>query len=227
MVEGKRRYKRYTVELLQIGGKMVQTSEIVLLEMVSDEVTLTANVRLEIGREYVLKLTENGRLISLKGTILWSALSGTIQGPGGDVIPQYKAALKVVNTPEDILRRVTALIKTETEGEKERSEVVRVHVGGAKTASLDFPEEYKAKTINHGGMLIEASSKAEIEQKLPMEIIIPDGSTISFQGRVANCRLISGTSPERYDIGIEFIDMAEQDRARLTEFISMLDTRQP
>ncbi|MGC2062582.1 MAG: PilZ domain-containing protein [Thermodesulfovibrionales bacterium] len=226
MVKGKRRYKRYMVDLMQIGGRMVRTSKVVLLGMVSGEVTLRADMRLEIGREYSLEVTENDRIMSIKGTIVSSSLSGTIQGAGGDVVPQYKAILKTTNPSKDVMRRVTALIKEEAAGEGLKVEEVRVFVGGAKTAILDFPQDYRTKTINLGGMLIEASNSAETEQILPMEIIIPGGSSIRFQGRVANCLLIAGSSPERYDIGIEFSDMTEQDRARLKEFISVLDNHQ-
>lgn len=223
-MEGKRRYKRYTVDLFQVGGKMLRTSKVALLEMVSDEVTLMADMRLEIGRAYSLKLIEDAGITSLKGTIIWSLLSGTIQGSGGDVIPQYKAMLKVANTVEDVMLRIKHLIKKE--GEELMSEAVKVFADEAKTAILDFPEEYRTKTINLGGMLIEASNRAEIEQRLPMEIVLPNGTPVKVQCRVANCRPVSGTTPERYDIGVEFVDMTVQDKVRLNEFISLLDKHQ-
>jgi len=79
--------------------------------------------------------------------------------------------LKVANTVEDVMLRVKHLIKKE--GEDLMSEAVKVFADEAKTAILDFPEEYRTKTINLGGMLIEASNRAEIEQRLPMEIVLP------------------------------------------------------
>ncbi len=49
-----------------------------------------------------------------------------------------------------------------------------------------------------------------------------DVKPIKFLGRTAYCVEIPGKTPQSYDTGIEFIEMNEKDRARLKEFIDML-----
>ncbi len=191
------------------------------MEMASDEVTFIADMRIEIGREYSLRVTNNGGNMSLKGTVVWSSIIGTIQGSEGDVMPKYKAILKVTDSPEDAVLKVEDLIRKEAENLGD--EVWSVSVAEEMTAAADFPEVYRIKTINLGGMLIEASNRAEIERGQPMEIILPDGTPVKVQCRVANCCPVPGVSPERYDIGVEFVDMADQDRARFDTFIRRLD----
>jgi hypothetical protein len=73
-------------------------------------------------------------------------------------------------------------------------------------------------------MLIESEHSMAIESKLPMEITPTENSCIKFLGRVTSCLLIKNKDIEHYDIGIEFIEMSENDREILVELIRVLDT---
>jgi len=89
---------------------------------------------------------------------------------------------------------------------------------------LHFPERYRVKKISVGGMLIETENAAVRESRFPMEVCLTKENSIMFHGRVASCIRIPGNVPERYDIGIEFLDMKQQDRESLAEFIQTLET---
>jgi c-di-GMP-binding flagellar brake protein YcgR len=72
-------------------------------------------------------------------------------------------------------------------------------------------------------MLIESRYALEIESKIPMKIIFSEEKSINCLGRIASCSLVKNEEPEQYDIGVEFLDMSEQDREILNEFIRLLD----
>jgi hypothetical protein len=42
-------------------------------------------------------------------------------------------------------------------------------------------------------------------------------------GRVASYHLVKDKDVERYDVGIEFLDMSEQDKTVLNEFVRLLE----
>jgi c-di-GMP-binding flagellar brake protein YcgR len=88
---------------------------------------------------------------------------------------------------------------------------------------MDVPESYGVKKISLGGMLIESESPLEIEERIPMEIILPGDIHIKFLGRIASSLKVSEVGTSRYNIGIEFIEMPEEDKKKLQEFILVLD----
>ncbi len=71
-------------------------------------------------------------------------------------------------------------------------------------------------------MLIETDLPFEVEERLPMEIFLYDDKTIRFMGRVAFCMEITDEVPKHYDIGIEFVEISGDDKARFNEFIESL-----
>lgn len=223
-MENMRRYKRFSVDVMKISGRMLRSTEVTLLDITLSEATLKADMRLDIGSEYSLKLKDNSEVISLRGTVLWSSLYECKKDPDGDIIPQYKASLKLSDVSDDIISKLASFIEAQKEEAEHRLSVLKVHFGEAERVLLDFPEGYRVKKISLGGMLIETVKEVEIEKRLPMEISLPGGSPISFQGRVASCLLIPEKDTERYDIGIEFINMVEKDRERLIEFIRSLES---
>jgi len=102
---------------------------------------------------------------------------------------------------------------------------VRISIEDPEKAVLNYQGSYKVKSINLGGMLIESEHPLEIESKFPMEIkTLTENSYIKFLGRVASCLLIKNKDIEHYDIGIEFIEMSEEDREILVELIRVIDT---
>ena len=72
-------------------------------------------------------------------------------------------------------------------------------------------------------MLISNETPLEIEERIPMEILLPGNKQIKFVGRIASFLNAGKTADSRYDIGIEFVEMSEEDRIKLQEFVLVLD----
>lgn len=78
------------------------------------------------------------------------------------------------------------------------------------------------KKLGLSGMLIETEQALENEDKFPMEMTLPENKVIMFQGVVVSCFLVIDTDPEKYEVGIEFLDMPEENRENLEKFILLL-----
>jgi Tfp pilus assembly protein PilZ len=82
-------------------------------------------------------------------------------------------------------------------------------------------EDFMVKMLNLGGVLMEGGHLHEFNRTLLMEIALPDNVRISLTGRVTSCLPVKAKDG-RYDVGIEFISMIEQDRTKLKKFIHWL-----
>lgn len=223
-MQEKRRHKRYGVNELDISGKMMFATEVKILDISIGGVSLKADRRLNIGSEYTLKLEDKDRVTTVRGVVVWSSISGTREGPKGDMIPVYTAGMKFTNILNE---RITELINFIEDHQKDKHKEhrlsgLRFHIDAPEKAILNFPENYRVKKVSLGGMLIESRQLLNIDSRYPMEIFLPEDTPIRFSGRVASCLLISGDGPAQYDIGIQFIEMSEKDRERFREFIRFL-----
>ncbi len=90
----KRGNKRFRLEVLDVKGKMMFASKIEINDVSIGGVSLKAERRLNIGRGYVLQLEDKKKVISVKGVVAWSLLSGSTGGRDGERIPIYTAGME-------------------------------------------------------------------------------------------------------------------------------------
>lgn len=220
---------------MEINGMMMFANEVEILDISIGGISVRADRRMNMGNEYSLKIRDKASVIPLKGTVVWSLLSGTKKSPDGDAFPLYTAGMRFSGLSSERVAELTRFIA------EHRPEIcdddmhclsglrfnIRYNINAKETAVLNYPESYRVKKISLGGMLIESIHELEIEKRLPMELALPGDAVITFGGRVASC-FLSGPEEPLYDIGIEFVDMPDSDRERLAEFISALsETDEP
>jgi len=222
-MQDNRRHKRFTLNVLEVNGKMMFATEVKVIDISIGGISLKANRRLNIGSEYSLKLDDKDRVISLKGAVIWSSLSAAKNGPDGEVVPIYAAGLKFTNMSTE---RITELLNFIEGHKKEEVNVtggcrlnIRFHIDEAEKAVLNLPSSCKVKEISLGGMLIECEQDLVIESTIPMTLSTYDDKLIRLMGRVASCRVIYGGGGKQYAVGIEFLDLTEKDREILATFI--------
>lgn len=215
---------------MDINGTMLFADEVQILDISAGGISLKADRRLNIGSEYGLKIRDKAKTISVKGRVIWSVLSESRKNAKGDFVPLYSAGMRFVSIDSETIPELVRFIKghaKETPEEDVQSLRgmrlnVRSRITGAGKAVLNYPEACKVKKISLGGMLIESGPEIAVDSTLSMELFLPDGSLISFAGRVASCLPVNEGGPGPYDIGIEFLDMSEQDHERLRGFIDSL-----
>lgn len=235
-----RRFKRFVVDLLGINGKMMFANEVEIRDISAGGISLKVDKRLNMGAEYTVKITTTeDEPISVRGSVVWSKLSGTKKGEKDEVIPLYVAGMKFINVSDHKMNELITFIQNQEDfsrekvhGAAEQDEcrcsmrfLVKPPLG---KAVLNASEDYGVKKLSLGGMLIESETPLKIEERMPMEILLPNNEHIQLSGRIASCLEIPGSkdnaeSVSRYDIGIEFLEMEEADMEKLQGFVAGLE----
>ncbi len=210
------------MEGMDIHGKMIFATEVRVLNVSVGGISLKADKRLNIGSEYSLKLLDGEKTVALRGTVVWSALSGHREGPHGDVVPFYTAGLKFVNLVSDKAAEFVAFIGEHLASEEQRVGGLRVTITSPEKAILNYPSDYLVKNLSLTGMLIEGTQEIRVGLRLPMEMSLPDDMPIRFMGRITACRHMHEKGSDHFDIGIAFMTMEEKDTERLKDFVSLL-----
>jgi Tfp pilus assembly protein PilZ len=222
-MNNKRRHKRIEINVMEVSGTVMFTREVKVIDISIDGIALETTKLLNIDHSYALKLKDRSKAITLKGTVVWSSLSGTRNGSEGDVIPIYKVGLKFHGMPAEKTAEVQNFIETNKKDkghfEKGRRLNIRFHINDSANATVNLPENYRVKKISLGGMLIKSPHHLEVESRIPMDLSLQDDNPIKFLGRVASCLKTDSDEGQRFDIGIEFLDLTDDDRTNLTVFI--------
>lgn len=225
-IQEKRRNKRFNVDAANIEGKMVLANRVHIVDISLDGVALQADRRLEMGRIYPIELSYGGQSINVKGVVVRSSLSGSEMIGGKDAVTIYSAGLIFKeSTPEKIARFLNAVELAHKEAlpaANDRRRNIRFRIITHGNAVLSFPIHYKVIEISLAGMRIETEKALEIESLVPMELSLHEGATSTFTGRIASCRKSEGTEGTRHEIGVEFLQIRDEDKKVLTSFIGYL-----
>jgi c-di-GMP-binding flagellar brake protein YcgR len=103
--------------------------------------------------------------------------------------------------------------------EQDRRQFKRVHapvycrpVG----PSLRFSTERSKPTdISRGGMRIYAEQAPTKGSELDIELFLPDNVSVACRVQVVWIEELPAGSPARFDVGLRFVDITDEDRARL------------
>jgi len=222
-----RRHKRFRLGPRELNGQMTFASGVSILDIGMGGVSVTADKRLNIGGRYTLKLEVNKKILSVTCEVAWARLSGTKRSAAGEAVPLYTAGMKFIDlSPQnasDLRSFVQTISDQEVAREDDRRGHARVPFGATGLALLNFPADYKARTISLSGMLIESGEAVESESKVPMVLSLHDGRRIDFLGRIVSCQP-DDDAAGRYHIGIEFIELTDGARNALSAFIACLPT---
>ena len=222
-MQNRRRFKRFTLKVLEIHGRMLAATEVKIIDISIGGVRLKANRRLNIGNEYALKFEAVDKTLSLKGVVVWSSLSDNMEGPHGGVVPVYTAGLKFTHISADKITQLLDFIEEHKKEEVYRMGSsrlnVRFHINDPEKAILNYAASYKVKKISLGGMLIECVQALDVESRIPMELSLQDDKPLKFTGRIASCQVMEQGDPKQYDIGIEFLGLTTNDKEMLATFV--------
>jgi c-di-GMP-binding flagellar brake protein YcgR len=227
-----RRYKRFQVEIMEISGKMVLASYVKILDISIGGVSFRVDRRVNMDSEYTLKIQGKGKELTAKGIIVRSSLVDNAKDSRGNFVPIYAAGMRFTDVSAEKLKEIAAFIEGNMKDVDKQVDLyspsgrrlyVRVYIESSEGSLLKFYESYKVKNLSLGGMLIESESALEIGNTLPLEIVLDEGKSMKVSGKVISCARTKDNETERYDIGIEFLDMPEKDRDILNEFLRLLD----
>jgi c-di-GMP-binding flagellar brake protein YcgR len=225
-MQDKRKYKRYNLDLLDINGKMSLTDTVEVLDISLGGVALRADRRLNMGKEYSMKLQKKGKTLEVRGVVVRSELSGVEERGHGESVSIYTAGLVFKDGFTD---KIADFLGPIEQNEKIKSPAVvnrRLNVRFSITTPgqhvLSYPLQFKVRSISLGGMRIRTQQPVEINSTIPMDLSLNAEGAITFLGRAVSCSMIENAGQTDYDIGTEFIDLTDKDKTLLKTFIDYL-----
>jgi hypothetical protein len=216
----KRRHPRFSVEGLE--GAMLFTTPVEIVNMSMGGAAIRADIRLNIGCEYVLKLELNGEAISVKGIVVWATLSGLRRNAAGEMVSQYSAGLRFQGLLSDHLDRLMGFIEQNKVNPEKRLSGLRFRISSKGRATIDATQSYGVQLISLSGMLIRTDQDLSLEGLHSMEILPPGEEPIRFTGRIASSIEVADEGPAFHEVGVEFVELSPNDRARLDAYVATL-----
>jgi hypothetical protein len=219
-MEERRRCPRFTVE--NIHGRLIAESEVEILNMSISGAAVKVERRLTMGGLYNLKLDRDGAVLTVKTEVVWSVLTEFRKNEDEDEVPVYSAGLKFTDVLTPRISELLSFIDDHKIIDEKRLGGLRMHIDAPGKAALDYPEGYQVLVLSRTGMLIETDHGVTVDGVCPMEVTLPDGAALRFSGRVVTLKERMDEVRPRREIGIEFLEMSDPDRARLTKYLDSL-----
>jgi hypothetical protein len=174
-----------------------------------------------------------GDVVTVIGTTMWSRLSKSLKDSHGNIIPIYSAGLKFTDISDEKISEIEKFIKIHMLNVLKQTNIyrpdglrlyVRVPLENPEQASILYHEDCKVKELSLSGMLIESENAIEVEKKTPMEVRLTKNKSVTLQGRIVLCKLVKDKYPDLYNVGIEIVEISEDDKEILKSFIQLLET---
>ena len=227
-MRNKREHTRF--DLIDIQGKMTLANKVEIIDISLGGVALRADRKLDVGREYMIKLGDKGRSIDVKGIVVRSTLVGMEPGPDGENALIYAAGMKFKEGSEDKITAFLDSVEHHTKEENaqvvERRQTVRFQITDPQKKVLLFPANFKVKDITLNSMLIQSDQPLEKESMVPLELYLNKDDNLNFTGKVFSIRKVEDQVPAYYEIEMTYAGLGQNDRAMLKKFIDYLVNQQ-
>ncbi len=222
-MQNQRRHKRYRLNAMEISGKMSLIDRVEIIDISLSGVSLTVDKKLELGREYMIRLGDRKKEFDVKGVIVRSEVSEIEEKASGKVI--YAAGMMFNGGQLDKLAMFLYAIdqkKKMNAVAAERRLKVRFQITTPGENVLSYPAQFKVRTISLCGMLIQTDLPLEMESRFPMGLSLHGDNPVNLIGKVASCQMMDKAGRTHYEIGVEFMDVMEKDKMLLKTFIDNL-----
>jgi c-di-GMP-binding flagellar brake protein YcgR len=211
---------------MEFNGKMIMAQKVEIIDISLGGVALKTDRRLNIGREYLIKLGYKGKSIDVKGIIVRCELSNIEERSDGKSVSIYSAGIMFKDIPSNTIADFMNSIEHDKRDAvpvmADRRINVRFYINIPLDNTLNFPAQFTVKEISLSGMLIQTEQALGIESVIPMGLSLQADKPVNFMGRVASCRMTEDKGKAQYEIGVEFKDLTDKDRTLLNIFIDYL-----
>lgn len=216
-----RKHPRYIVVDMGVTVKTLFHEAVELLDISIGGVSIRSSRRFRMEGEYVFKFDLKERAVLIKGVIVWEKLTGTKKISEGEAMPVYTAGVKFKDAVTD---KAAELAKFLADKLKERMLTgVRIKFHTPESTLLSFRETCVVKDLSMGGMQVAIGQKPSLESAFSFELILTENeNSIHGTGRVAHCIEPTGEIPQEWCVGVEFLDMGDEDKLRLRRFLEVL-----
>ncbi len=225
-MQDKRRHKRFKLDVIEINGKMSLADKVKIIDISLGGIAIKADRRLNIGREYMVRLEDKGKSIDVRGVVVRSELSGIEERGKDERVSIYTAGMLFKDGQSSkisqFLNSIEQHRKKEVPVTIDRRLSVRFNITAPGEQTLSFPAQFKVKEISLSGMLIRTDQMLVQGSVIPMGLSLNADDHVNFNGRVASCRSTELQGQTHYEIGVAFSDLTDKDRALIKTFIDYL-----
>ncbi|MDQ7787259.1 MAG: PilZ domain-containing protein [Thermodesulfovibrionales bacterium] len=222
-----RRHERYSTEGMDFQAKMVLSEEVDIANMSIGGACVVTKRTVTPGENVLLDFADVSIDRTLKCKVIWE------REPTDDATEassrHYQTGVQFQEVPPYTLIRLKDFMRESGVPDMKKledqylSSSLRFKIYRNRKAFMKYPSLCPVKKISLGGMLIETNQEYAVEQRYPMALYLADkNAPIKCTGRIASQLPVRDEQAVRYDTGIEFLNLADHDRAHLSKFLSHL-----
>jgi Tfp pilus assembly protein PilZ len=123
----------------ELRGKLAFANAVTIYDISLGGISLRTDRRIDIGKEYLLKLQYKTTEISVKGVVVWSVLSQSQTDSQGNIIPIYSCGLKFNLSSTDEIKQCIDLIEKQSKADNEQRGI-NLQTNGSRDLSVQFQE---------------------------------------------------------------------------------------
>lgn len=209
-----RRHHRYDVDGLK--GTLQFSANVRIVNISAGGMQVETTSHLNVGRRYTFKLCRDTDSVRIGGAVAWCVLKGGEKLADGEVAPSFVAGIAFDETLTGLGRELVEFIDQSVVIDVQRRLFGRFAVDGDATAVADVDHEFEVVRLSLSGMLIRTDFAPALESSFPVQIEVGDG-VLRAGGRVAYVEPKGEGEP--VDVGVEFVDLEDVDRAMLRDYI--------
>ena len=126
----------------EINSSMALADHVQVLDISEGGISLKADIRLNIGRQYTLTIKTKRNVSTVKGIIVWSSLIENKEDAKGNIVPIYKAGLQFTNVSREAINEIIGSLQYKKQDVNISNDSEYVNFG---LEYLDIQEEDQAK----------------------------------------------------------------------------------
>ncbi|MEJ2696675.1 MAG: PilZ domain-containing protein [Candidatus Sulfobium sp.] len=223
MIE-KRQPRRYSVEGLGVYARTMFNTTVEILELSLNGALIRGARGMLIGCKYTFKIEHGDRIIPVDGVVVWekNAVERTAEG---EKMTVYTAGIEFLDIQTNKAQLLKEFItdKVLPQLKDRRLSGVRVKVSPPERSILSYIEDCEIKDISVGGMRIEIGQKPSVDTIFLLELFLGKShASVHCKGRIAFYNEIDGRMSKKYETGVEFRDLSDDDKATLESFVETL-----
>lgn len=215
--DDRRKYKRY--ETTNVHGSLLFRSQVDVLNISLTGLAVESGERLDVDREYHLRIEHDEEILELTGKVIWCQLVST-RDAEGDIVPIYRAGLEFPNVLREGAQPIRRFIEHNAILTLDQRIFGRFEFRTDGRVDVDTQYDFLVKSLSLSGMRIETEIMAAPQSVFDMRIDFPE-SSVDLKGRVVHTRPVNNFKGKHplTEIGIEFSDVPQESREILAGYI--------
>lgn len=229
-MQEKRRHKRFLVEAVDIKSNVVFAKKVSINDVSVYGAAFDIDKKLETGSQYTLNLRGKEKTLTVQGVVVRSSLKHSRPDPGSDKKPVYAVGFKFLDLTDEMIKELVSFVRDYTRKDYSIESLsrlsgarlsMRVVINNPGKDILNFEETYNVKDLSSNGMLVIGRPGIAPGARFPMQIFSSRIEPVEVVGKIVRCFSSEGSSGS-FQIGIEFIDMTDDTRARLGALLNTM-----